>query len=32
MGDAFGNPVYDPTPTIGPAGFDVEAVGVIRAR
>ena len=32
MGDSFGNPIYDPTPTIGPAGFDVEAVGVIRAR
>ncbi len=32
MADAFGNPVYDPTPTFGPAGFDVEAIGLIRAR
>lgn len=27
--DALGHAVYDPTPTFGPAGFDLEAVGVL---
>jgi len=28
--DAFGNPIYDPYPTQGSAGFDLDAVGVIH--
>lgn len=27
--DAFGAPIYDPTPTIGSAGFDLDAIGVL---
>ncbi|HRE88225.1 MAG TPA: hypothetical protein PK095_03710, partial [Myxococcota bacterium] len=30
VSDAFGNPIYDPTPTFGPAGFDLEAIAVLR--
>ncbi|MBL8783942.1 MAG: hypothetical protein JNJ59_03485 [Deltaproteobacteria bacterium] len=29
--DALGHALYDPTPTFGPAGFDLEAVGVLGA-
>jgi len=29
--DALGHPIYDPTPTFGSAGFDLEAVGAIAA-
>lgn len=29
--DSLGHPLYDPTPTFGPAGFDLEAVGVLAA-
>jgi hypothetical protein len=32
VSDAFGNPVYDPTPTFGPAGFDLEAIAALRSR
>jgi len=28
--DSLGNPIYDPTPTNGSSGFDLEAVGVIH--
>jgi hypothetical protein len=28
--DSFGAPLYDPTPTFGPAGFDVEAIATLR--
>jgi hypothetical protein len=28
--DSSGNPIYDPTPTTGSGGFDLEAVGVIN--
>ena len=28
--DAWGRPVYDPWPTVGSAGFDLEAVGVLH--
>lgn len=28
--DSHGNPIYDPTPTNGSSGFDLEAVGVIH--
>ncbi|MCM2369563.1 DUF4465 domain-containing protein [Aporhodopirellula aestuarii] len=28
--DATGDPIYDPTPTIGSAGLDVDGVGVIH--
>ena len=28
--DSFGNVIYDPYPTIGSGGFDLEAVGVIN--
>lgn len=31
MSDAFGAPIYDPTPTFGPSGFDLEAIAVLRA-
>lgn len=30
VSDAFGNPIYDPTPTFGPAGFDLEAIAALR--
>ncbi len=30
--DAEGFPIYDPFPTIGSAGFDLEAVGVIHQK
>lgn len=29
--DSFGNPVYDPYPTIETAGFDLEAIGIIHS-
>ena len=29
--DSFGNPIYDPTPTTGAGGFDLEAIGVLHA-
>lgn len=29
--DAHGNPIYDPHPTVGSSGFDLEAVGVMNA-
>jgi hypothetical protein len=29
--DSAGNPIYDPYPTTGSGGFDLEAVGVINA-
>ena len=29
--DASGDPIYDPFPTEGSAGFDLDAVGVIHA-
>lgn len=32
VSDAFGNPIYDPTPTFGPAGFDLEAIAALRER
>lgn len=28
--DALGNPLFDPTPTFSSAGFDVEAIAVLR--
>lgn len=28
--DSFGHPIYDPTPTTGSAGFDLDAVGVLN--
>lgn len=28
--DGFGRPIFDPYPTVGSAGFDLDAVGVIR--
>lgn len=28
--DTSGDPIYDPTPTIGSGGFDLEAIGVIH--
>lgn len=30
--DSQGNPIYDPTPTEGSAGFDLEAVGVLNQQ
>ncbi|MBI3178799.1 MAG: hypothetical protein HYZ27_04020 [Deltaproteobacteria bacterium] len=27
--DAFGAPIFDPTPTIGSAGFDLDGIGVL---
>ena len=30
--DDYGNPVYDPTPTYGSGGFDLDAVGVMHAN
>lgn len=32
MSDVFGQPIYDPTPTYGPAGFDLEAIGALHVR
>ena len=29
--DASGDPIYDPFPTVGSAGFDLDAVAVIHA-
>ncbi|HTM43983.1 MAG TPA: hypothetical protein VL137_03455 [Polyangiaceae bacterium] len=28
--DSFGHPIYDPTPTVGSAGFDLDAIGVLH--
>lgn len=28
--DSFGSKIYDPTPTVGSGGFDLEAIGVIH--
>jgi hypothetical protein len=28
--DSFGNPLYDPYPTTGSAGFDLDAIGVLN--
>lgn len=30
--DSFGNPIFDPYPTTGSAGFDLDAVGVFHLR
>ena len=30
--DSYGNPVYDPHPTFGSGGFDLDAVGVLNAN
>jgi len=30
--DSFGNPVFDPYPTTGSAGFDLDAVAVLNSR
>jgi len=30
--DSFGQPIYDPHPTSGSAGFDLDAVGVINSN
>lgn len=30
--DSYGNPIYDPTPTWGSGGFDLDAVGVLNAN
>jgi len=32
VADSYGNPVYDPFPTWGSGGFDLDAVGVMHAR
>lgn len=29
--DTYGHPIYDPTPTFGSGGFDLDAVGVLHA-
>jgi hypothetical protein len=29
--DSFGHPIYDPTPTTGTGGFDLDAVAVLRS-
>ncbi len=29
--DSFGHPIYDPTPTVGTAGFDLDAIAVLRS-
>ena len=29
--DSFGHPIYDPTPTVGTGGFDLDAVAVLRS-
>jgi hypothetical protein len=28
--DSFGHPIYDPTPTVGSGGFDLDGIGVIH--
>ncbi len=28
--DSFGRPIYDPYPTVGSAGFDLDAIGVLE--
>ena len=28
--DSFGNAIYDPTPTVGSGGVDLEAIGVLN--
>lgn len=28
--DSFDNPIYDPTPTVGSGGFDLDGIGVIN--
>ena len=28
--DSYGNPIYDPYPTVGSGGFDLDAVGVLN--
>jgi len=30
--DSFGRPIWDPFPTYGSAGFDVDAIGVVRPQ
>lgn len=30
--DSFGHPIYDPTPTVGSGGFDVDGVGVLNRQ
>ena len=30
--DSSGDPIYDPFPTIGSAGFDLDAIGVVNLR
>ena len=30
--DGYGNPIYDPMPTFGSGGFDLDAVGVLHAN
>lgn len=30
--DSYGNPIYDPTPTWGSGGFDLDAIAVLNAR
>lgn len=30
--DSYGNPIYDPTPTHGTGGFDLDAVAVLNAN
>lgn len=32
MEDSFGHPIYDPTPTVGSGGFDLDGIGVINSR
>ncbi|MFT7580644.1 MAG: hypothetical protein ACI9MR_002317 [Myxococcota bacterium] len=32
MRDTAGNPIYDPTPSVGTGGFDLDGVAVMRAR
>jgi hypothetical protein len=29
--DSFGHPIYDPYPSVGSGGFDLEAIGVLHA-
>jgi hypothetical protein len=29
--DSFGHPIYDPHPTVGSGGFDLDAIGVLHA-
>ena len=30
VADSYGNPIFDPTPTFGSGGFDLDAVGVLN--